>query len=471
MSFYGDFLKYGDRKLAVDDSGFCVTYKELSVLAERISKVMPERSLVMQFCSNTIPSLCGYLSFLHNRSVPVMLDKKIDDALADRLISIYRPEYFYLPETLTDRIGDREVVFSYEGYVLVKTEFEREEELFEELGLLLTTSGSVGSPKLVRQSYKNISCNADSIAEFLELTEDEKPITTLPMNYTYGLSILNSHVNVGATIMMTENSVVSKAFWDFFKREGVTSFGGVPFTYEMLKKIRFFKMDLPSLKTMTQSGGKLSPEMYDEIAEYAERVGKKFVPMYGLTEATARVAYMPAEKAREKKLSVGLPIPGGKLLLIDTEGNEIEGSGIAGEMIYEGPNVTLGYAEEKAHLYLGDERHGRLETGDIAKRDDEGFYYIVGRKKRFLKLYGNRVNLDEIERIVKTGFPVDCAAVGTDKLCICYVTDESILFDVEAHLSHKTNINARAFKAVYIPEVPKNESGKTMYSKLANTIE
>ena len=178
MSFYGDFLKYGDRKLAVDDSGFSVTYKDLAVLAEEISKVMPERSLIMQFCSNTIPSLCGYLSFLHNRSVPVMLDKKIDTALADRLISIYKPEYFYLPETLTDRIGDREVVFSYEGYVLVKTEFQREEELFEELGLLLTTSGSVGSPKLVRQSYKNISCNADSIAEFLKLDENERSTTT-----------------------------------------------------------------------------------------------------------------------------------------------------------------------------------------------------------------------------------------------------------------------------------------------------
>lgn len=369
MSFYKDFAKYGDNKLAVDDKGFSVTYAELSAIAAEIKKILPERSLIMQFCSNTIGCLCGYLSFLCDGSVPIMIDKKTDIALADRLIEIYRPEYFYLPETMTDRIGEREKVFSFQGYVLVKTEFQREDELFSELGLLLTTSGSVGSPKLVRQSYENISCNADSISEFLELGEKEKPITTLPMNYTYGLSIINSHVNVGATILITENSLVSKAFWDFFKKEGATSFGGVPFTYEMLKRIRFFKMDLPSLTTMTQSGGKLSGELYDEFAEYAEKAGKKFVPMYGLTEATARVAYMPHKRAREKSCSVGVPIPGGKLILIDTDGNEIDCSEKAGEMIYEGKNVTLGYAEKKSDLYLGDERHGRLETGDIAKRD------------------------------------------------------------------------------------------------------
>ena len=257
--------------------------------------------------------------------------------------------------------------------------------MYEELGLLLTTSGSTGSPKLVRQSYTNIQENAKSIAEYLKIDETERPITTLPMNYTYGLSIINSHILKGAAILVTQHTLMEREFWKFFRESEATSFGGVPYTYEILKKLRFFNMELPSLRYMTQAGGKLSPQLHKEFAEYAESHQKQFIVMYGQCEATARMAYLPAEKALEKYGSMGIAIPGGRLELIDVNGKFIEKPDEVGELVYYGPNVTLGYAQEAGDLKKADERNGRLETGDMAKRDNDGFYYIVGRKKEIFE--------------------------------------------------------------------------------------
>ena len=294
----------------------------------------------------------------------------IEKELRDNLIKIYQPSYLYIPENKKDEFPDYQCVWEGIGYCLLQTQYPKEVPLYQNLALLLTTSGSTGSPKLVRQSYDNIQSNAQSIAQYLELNETERPITTLPMNYTYGLSIINSHLFVGATILLTEYTLMEREFWDFFKQEKATSFGGVPYTYEILKKLRFFKMDLPYLRTMTQAGGKLSPELHREFAKYAQENGKHFVVMYGQTEATARMGYLPWKKAIEKYGSMGIAIPGGKLWLKDIQGNKIIQPDIIGELVYEGKNVTLGYAICKEDLKKEDERYGLLETGDMAKMDE-----------------------------------------------------------------------------------------------------
>ena len=164
---------------------------------------------------------------------------------------------------------------------------------------------------------------------------------------------------------------------------------------------------------------------------------------------------------------MGIAIPGGRFSLIDVDGKEIRESGQVGELVYEGPNVTLGYAQCREDLKKGDERGGRLVTGDMAKRDDDGFYYIVGRKKRFLKIFGNRVNLDEIDRLVKTKYEgLDCASAGSDDRMKTYITDEKYIEEVRRYLSETTHLSESAFDVRYIPEIPKNESGKTLYKNL-----
>lgn len=471
MSYYDEFGKFGDKVAAVSSEGNSVTYRELEAYAKKTGELIQTRSLVFCFCKNVIGAMAGYLSFLYNRVVPLMIDMNIDETLAGSLIDIYQPQYLYVPKELKERYGSMEVVYEEYDYCLLKTGCERAYPLHEELALLLTTSGSTGSPKLVRQSYKNIQSNAKAIAEYLALDDTERPVTTLPMNYTYGLSIINSHVLVGATMLLTTSTIVSKGFWDFMKDNQATSFGGVPYTYEMLKRVRFFKMELPSLRYMTQAGGKLAPELHKEFAEYAVQMNKKFIVMYGQTEATARMAYLPADKALLKYGSMGIAIPGGRFDLVDGNGNVITEPEIVGELVYEGDNVTLGYAECGDDLMKGDERHGRLETGDMAKMDEDGFFFIVGRKKRFLKLFGNRINLDEIDRIVKREYPeLDIASSGTDEMMNVYITDASYIDKVGALIEERTHINNRAFQVLYIDKIPRNEAGKTLYKELPQQI-
>lgn len=454
-----------NHKVAIQEDGSVLTYGELRVFSERIGELIPARSLVFSLCHNSIGSLAGYVAFLSGHIVPLLLNTHLDAELLSYLMRTYCPDYLWVPEDLQNQFTGRCVLRAF-GYCLIQYSDEPK-EIAENLALLLTTSGSTGSPKLVRQSYINIEENAKSIAKYLELDETERPITMLPMNYTYGLSVIHSHLLVGATILMTDTSYAQKNFWDFFQRERATSIVGVPYTYELLKKLRFFRMELPSLRYMTQAGGKLLPELHKEFAKYAEANEKRFYVMYGQTEATARMSYLPYQKSLEKYGSMGIAIPGGKFHLIDVDGSTIRKPYVTGELVYEGPNVTLGYAECLADLAKGDERNGVLVTGDMAQMDEEGYYYIVGRKKRFLKIYGNRVNLDETERLLQGHFEtLECACVGKDDHMKIYVTQDGLENPIKAFLVEKTNLNSKAFEVIYIAEIPKNDSGKKQYSEL-----
>ena len=462
-----DFKRFATRAALLADDGGAVTYGELAAVGDALADAVGVRCLVFALCRSEIGSVLGYTAFLEHGIVPVLLNAHLDAALLDALLQSYRPTFLWIPREQAGQFPGMEPVHSAYGYCLLKTGYDRAFPLHDSLALLLTTSGSTGSPKFVRQSYDNIRANTASIIEYLHLDETERPITTLPMNYTYGLSILNTHLAVGATILLTEKTLMQKEFWRFFKEQGATSFGGVPYTYEMLDKLRFTRMALPALRTMTQAGGKLTPELHEKFAAYAQKTGKHFVVMYGQCEATARMGYLPPERAVEKRGSMGIPIPGGKFRLIDAEGGEITAPGTTGELVYEGANVTLGYAERGEDLAKGDERNGVLQTGDMAQFDADGFYYIVGRKKRFLKLYGNRVNLDEVERLVKGAFDgIDCACGGVDDHMVLFVTDEALAAPVREFAARKTGINPAAFRAVVLDEIPKNDAGKTLYRAL-----
>lgn len=464
-----DFLKYEKHVAMADESGAQVTYRELALLQEQLAACMGGRALVTVLCTNRIGSAAGYAAFVNAGIVPMLLNAQLERELLSNLLERYQPPFVWLPSELRTEplFSQMENVHEAYGYVLLKSGYQTVYPLHESLGLLLTTSGSTGSPKFVRQSYDNILANAQSIAEYLELDETERPITTLPMNYTYGLSIINSHLLVGATLLFTERSLMQKEFWEFFKAQDATSFGGVPYTYEILHKLRFMRMELPSLRTMTQAGGKLTKELHADFAAYAADTGKRFIVMYGQCEATARMGYLPADMAVEKCGSMGIAIPGGRFTLIDTDGFAITEAGKTGELVYEGPNVTLGYAECGEDLSLGDERGGVLHTGDMAQRDADGYYYIVGRKKRFLKIYGNRVNLDETDRMIKGAFDgIDCATAGTDDHLYIFLTDETKAADVKSYVVEKTGLHPSAFETVVLTGIPKNDAGKTLYREL-----
>ena len=462
-----DLQKYHDNTAILDEYGVSLTYGTLAEEGQRLADAIGRRCLVFVLCSNEIGALVGYTGLINGGCVPLLLNSHMDGESLKGLLETYQPPYLWAPEDKLDAFPGMTQVYSAFGCCLLRTGYGTEYPLHPDLALLLTTSGSTGSPKFVRQSYRNIRANAESIAAYLELDETERPITTLPMSYTYGLSIINSHLLVGGTLLLTEKSLMQREFWSFFKQGGASSFGGVPYTYEMLDKMRFDRMELPSLRTMTQAGGKLSPALHKKFAEDAQKKGRRFVVMYGQCEATARMAYLPAEKAVEKCGSMGIAIPGGKFCLIDADGGQITTPGITGELVYEGANVTLGYAERGEDLAKGDERGGVLQTGDMAKFDADGYYYITGRKKRFLKIYGNRVNLDEVDGLVKEKFPaLDCASAGVDDHLYVFITDRTQGEAVKDFLVRRTKLNPAAFQVIAIEKIPKNDAGKTLYREL-----
>jgi len=459
MAFYNELTKFSNRTALIEENRE-ISYEALQEQIDILKRNIEKRSLAFCLCNNTIEAVTGYLAFLQSGSAIALLSASLAKELFNELVANYEPEYIWAPEGYTDGIR----LYSTNGFELIKTTYAEPPVLFKDLALLLTTSGSTGSPKLVRQSYNNIQSNAEAIANYLSIEPTDRAITTLPMHYTYGLSIIHSHLLMGASIILTERTLMEKEFWKILREKEATTFGGVPYTYEMLKRLRFFNMDLPSLRYLTQAGGKLSKELHLEFAQGCRDKGMSFIVMYGQVEATARLSYLPANMAVEKAGSIGIPIPGGEFSLIDDNGETICSQNTAGELMYRGANVTLGYATCKEDLALGDERNGVLLTGDIAMRDSEGYYYIVGRKKRFLKMFGNRVNLDEVEGLLrKKGIIAAC--VGEDDHMRIYTTSSDTRA-VHKLVSDITGINQSAFSVVYIEEIPRNEAGKILYSVL-----
>ena len=450
---------------AIDSNGDQLTYANITQLSQQISAKITERALCFLLVENNVGGIAWTMSMLESRKlVPLILNVKTEDSLYQQLFDTYKPSYICAPSS---SIAHGEIVDSQFGYQLCKIS-DNHCSLHPELSHLLPTSGSTGSPKLVRHKYENIEAAGLNISTFFELKETDRPLMVLPLYYTMGLSMVFSHLRVGATILITGLSMTDLNFWKFIKEQQATSFTGVPYSFQILNLMRFFRMDLPHLELLTQGGGKMPTDLNVKFAEYCRDKSKRWIATYGQSECTARMAYLPAKWALDKIGSIGIAVPNGELSLIDTDGNLITTPRTEGEMCYRGKNVTMGYAREQADLAIGDERNGYIRTGDLAYFDEDGCYYIVGRMGRFLKLFGMRVGLDECEQIVQTDCGIECACVGTDEKMIVYITNTDKQSEVKDVLVQKTHIVATSFEIRVIADIPKNEAGKKLYSKLEN---
>lgn len=456
------FLKLDKKdrnKVAViDDSCRSITYGDICDFSIEFRKYLPKRSLLFILAENKIGSLLGYTASLSNKVVPLIISAKTEENLYANLRDLYKPEYMWVPNEMVEKLGYN-VVFSAWDYSLVKTGYSPV-SLYEDLSMLLPTSGSTGSPKLVRHSYRNIEANADNVRRLFGLTEKEKAMAILPMHYTMGLSVIASHLLAGSTLLLSGRSLLDKGFWTMLKE--ATSFTGVPYSYDILTKMRFTRMDLPNLRIITQGGGKLTAEMWNSLAQYAHDKGKQFIATYGQSECTARMAYLPAELATTKICSIGIAEPGGQLSIVDNDGNETFEGEATGEMVYRGENVTLGYASCLEDLMKGDENHGVMHTGDLAHRDADGCYYIIGRLKRFLKIFGLRIGLDEVENLIKQEFKIDCYCKGNDEKLIVLVTTPSVTEQLPIFIEEKTHLFHQKIEVQVVDAILRNEAGKVI---------
>ena len=463
-----DFEKYADQTALLDETGTSLTYRHLDGKCRSLAEAAGHRCLVFCLCENSLGSVLGYAAFLQNRIVPILAGNRMEHGLVKQLLEKYQPSFIWGPAEQGRLYVNTHPVSEAYGYMLWRTDYDREYPLHDDLALLLPTSGSTGSPRFVRQTYDNLRANTESIVEYLKLNADQRPVTTLPMYYTYGLSVINTHLDVGACVLLTNRTIMQKEFWTFFNCYRATSLAGVPYTYEMLERLRFRQMDLPSLSVMTQAGGKLSSRLHQLYAEYAQKSGRKFYIMYGQCEATARMGYLPAEMAVRRKGAMGYAIPGGRFWLAGPDGSQIHAPHTMGELIYEGRNVTPGYAQCGEDLIKGDENHGVLFTGDMALFDEEGCYYITGRKKRFLKIFGNRISLDETEDMIRNKYGLDTACAGVDDHMYIFLAgkDQEKAGMARDYVIHKTGLHPSAFRTVVIDQIPRNDAGKIQYAQL-----
>ncbi|WP_217914700.1 AMP-binding protein [Miltoncostaea marina] len=445
--FAGALERFGDR-VAVVARGRPVAYGELAERADaRARELGPGRRLVLVRGGNDVETLVTYLAALRAGHV-AWLAAPGAPARDAAVVGRFRPDT---------------VVSVDDGRVDIATGgAEPGHELHPELALLMPTSGSTGAPRLVRISHAALHANAEAIATYLAITERDRAATSLPMHYCYGLSVVNSHLLRGGRLLLTDRSVADPAFWALVREGGATSFAGVPHTFDLLERVGFAGMDLPSLRYVTQAGGRLAPERVRRYARLGRQRGWELVVMYGQTEATARMAYLPPALAEARPSAIGVPVPGGSLRLADVP--EADEPGV-GELVYRGPNVMLGYAREAADLALGrvvDE----LRTGDLARRGPDGLLEIVGRRSRFLKLFGLRIDLDEVERMLAAD-GLAAACTGDDERLVVAVAGDGPRACLGPSLAGRLGVPASRVAVVAVERIPRGPSGKTDYPALA----
>jgi acyl-CoA synthetase (AMP-forming)/AMP-acid ligase II len=447
--FVDDLEQWGDNTALVTTSGTRLSYRELAERLDRLVAGFGERRrLVLIEARNELQPLLAYLACLRGRHPVMLVPGGRDDV--DGLVSTYRPD------VVVAKVAD--------SWTTRPVRDAGCQELHPDLAVLLSTSGSTGTAKFVRLSRANLDANAASIASYLAIADTDRAPTSLPFHYSYGLSVVNSHLARGAAILITDDSVVEPSFWDLFTANGATSLAAVPYTFELLDRVGFDKMALPTLRCVTAAGGRVPPETVVRYARTARRDGWGLFVMYGQTEATARMSYVPPTLVERFPESIGVPIPGGAFQLRDDDGAAVDEPGHAGELVYTGPNVMMGYAASIDDLARGHEI-SELATGDMAVRGAEGMYSIVARKSRFLKIFGLRIGLDEIEaQLAERGHRAVCT--GTDEALVVATLDMGATAEIEALVCAGAKLPPHVVSVIGFADYPLLPSGKVDYAAI-----
>lgn len=447
--FFLNIEQYGNNVAIITGQGEVITYLQLSKKVEMANPVnFGFKALVFIKAKNTIETIIAYLSNLSVGNVVYLYDNN-DESVINNLINIYKPN----------------TLISEGNYTSLHT---ANLNIHPDTCLLLSTSGSTGSPKFVKLTANNINSNAASIAEYLSLTNDDRALAHLKLHYSFGLSVLNSHLAVGASVVLTDVSVLDEKFGMLINQHKVTSFSGVPFVFQSLDKISFDLKEYPSIRQITQAGGKLYK---DDVIKWNNKCIEQnieFYVMYGQTEASPRISYLPPELIKKFPDSIGIAIPGGEIYIVDENKKLVMEPAVQGELVYKGPNVMQGYASRLEDLSLGN-LTSVLYTGDIAKFNEGGVYSIVGRSSRFIKLFGIRINLDDIQALLNET-TVDITCTGNDEKIVFATTANTGLEDAISYISKKINLPEAYFITAVFKEMPLLLNGKIDYKYILSSV-
>jgi acyl-CoA synthetase (AMP-forming)/AMP-acid ligase II len=386
--FWRTLDQYGNRVALIDGTTQeTLTYAELQRLAGRVAARLPaRRSLIVLMARNDIGAVVALIAALQAGHAVWILRSGASASWLKQLVDTFRPYCVLAPtdEQLLDDVsaGVEEMV---RGYVCHRVSTEPS-QIHPELAIILSTSGSLGPPKGVRLSSCNFAINADQIAQSLSLEEHDRSLLFLPISYTYGLSVLNAHLSTGGSIVLEQRTVLDKRLWNSVSAHNCTLLAGVSATYDILRKVQADWFQNSTLRAVTHSGSRLSPATLIWLRDRLQYRNVDVFKMYGMTEATARMAILPPTEFAANMDAVGRPVVGGAVAIGDD-----------GEIIYSGDNVMLGYAESALCLTEVDSCSGVLHTADIGHVDAQGLLHVSGRLDRHVKSFGYRINLDEVE--------------------------------------------------------------------------
>ncbi|MBN1251583.1 MAG: AMP-binding protein [Bacteroidales bacterium] len=402
-----------------------ISYSELFnktiSLSEFLKSEIGENNNIILFSTNSLFFIISYLAIIKSGNICVPINPVSKEQVINFVISETNPKLIFLQKRFIEKFNEFKIEIISDNDFELKTQNKNNKDQKENnitvnfdkerLAEIIYTSGSTAFPKGVMLSHKNLIANTESIIKYLKLTDKDTMLVVLPFYYCYGLSLLHTHLKVGGSIVLNNTFMLIGSVINNLKDYKCTGFAGVPSHFQILlrKSDSFKNTELPDLKYVTQAGGKLHTVFISEFTDNFKNT--KFYVMYGQTEATARLSYLPYEDLNKKLGSIGKAIPNVKLQIVDEYGNEVN-NGQFGEIVASGDNIMKGYYNDK-ELTNKTIQNGKLFTGDLAKKDEDGYIYIVARKKEIIKVGGERISPKEIEEVI-VSIPevIDCTIEG-----------------------------------------------------------
>jgi long-chain acyl-CoA synthetase len=459
--FFQRFKKFSSKTALVDIKGKKIPYRSFLNNAKKLNKIFEkEKFLVFLEADHNPEFYFLYTYFIEKKKTLLIFEKDLDFKKFKNLKKKYQPAYIIRLKSVKNCNNN----ILLKSYFLYKNKKGKRYPIHSDLAILLPTSGTTGSPKYNRCSYKNLLFNTQSIIKYLKLKKSHTTISSLPISYVYGLSVYTTHLFAGGTIVLTNMSIVNKEFWKKFNKFSCNNLNLVPTMYEIITKLKIYRLLNNKLQFYTSAGDKMSEYLLDFIRKNFPKNSKLF-RMYGQSEATSRICYIPPRHSKQKNSNcIGQSIPGGKIILKKIRNNKFK------KIFYYGPNVTMGYSSSCEDLVKKDQNNGLLDTKDIGYKGEDGYFYIVGRDSRFVKINALRFNLDEIEDILNKKFKSKFYITPDNNKIYVTMTNRISKNKINNFFIKNLKLNIKNFTLKKVNQIPLNSNGKVNYKILMEKI-
>lgn len=459
MSLFKNIDKFKKNTFAIDGK---VIFSYEDILNNHKKFNVFKRSICFLLCENSIGFLKIYVNLMRNNAIIFMLNKELSEASLQNLIKRFKPNFLFCSNK--KKFASFKQMSKFDNYYIYHLK-KKVEIVKKKIAIILPSSGSISSSKYIMLSHENLINNIKSIKHYLKIKQNDRAITLLQPYYSYGLSVINSHIYSGASIVINNSTIFNLSFWHSIKKNKVTNFNGVPEIYRIIVKYKFFKLIKNHVRYLTLAGGSLDKNNLKKIIKFCEKNKVNFYNMYGQTEASPRIAYIELKDLKKNMGSIGKAVRGGKLI-IENKILSFDKKLAKGELVYKGKNIMLGYCNNLVDIKKKSKEIKKLNTGDYGYKNKSNFFFITGRIDRLIKINSIRYNLDEIENILNN-INIKSACIKKKNYIHIYVERETSL----KKILKVTDLPSNILRVIKIKKLPYLSNFKLNYSKLYREYE